>query len=116
MDYGMKFVWVDRPPLGGGPVTLHDDHGAIVAYLHRGAFEEDPDGFMEAFERHCDVNVAGHGWALELPVASGDGRNPVPSRAAHARWRLKSAALLPLTGCAWVAASFSQGLGPVVGS
>jgi hypothetical protein len=110
MPYGMKFVWVDRPPLGSGPVALHDDHGVIVAYLHRGAFEEDPDGFMEAFERHCDRNVAGHGWALELPVASGDGRIPRPPR------HLAAVPWLPLTGCAWIAATFTQGLGPVVGS
>jgi hypothetical protein len=109
MDYGMKFVWVDRPPLGGGPVTLHDDHGAIVAYLHRGAFEEDPDGFMEAFERHCDSNVAGHGWALELPVASGDGRAPRTLR------HLTAVAWLPLTGCAWIAAGALHAAAPVVG-
>lgn len=109
MDYGMEFVWVDRPPLGGGAVTLVDDHGAIVAYLHRGAFEEDPDGVMDALARHCDLNVKGHGWALELPVASGDGRTPFPRHLTAVAW-------LPLTGCAWIAASFAQGLGPALGA
>ena len=104
MDYGLRFKWISGGLPFGGDCHLYDDHGELVWLLDRDAFVEDPDGFMDSLERHGDANTKGHGWRLSLPVAVGDGRSPVPSRHAKTHRRLTSVALLPLTGCAWIAA------------
>lgn len=98
--YGMKFVWVDDGLPLGGDVMLLDDNGEISALLDRRAFHEDPDAFMASFERHCDLNVQGHGWTLSLPVAVGEGFTPIRPPEPRITRHLQSLPILPLTGCA----------------
>lgn len=68
MTYGFRFVWVEDDLPLGGDVSIYDDHGDIVCFLKRRAFEEDPEGFMDTLARHCDANTKGYGWRLSVAV------------------------------------------------
>lgn len=68
MVYGVRFKWVNGGLPYGGDCHVWDDRGRIVVLLDRDSFIEDPDGFMDSLERHCDLNTKGHGWALEIAM------------------------------------------------
>lgn len=52
-----------------------------------------------------------------LPVAVGDGMTPpTPPRAKRGPRHLAAVAVLPLTGCAWIAGMFAEAAAPAIGA
>lgn len=107
----VDYVPVDELP-GGAPMVLAvspDGQHLDVLMSRAASVDEIAAAFQVGYAAmsQCSIGL--------LPVAVGDGAPPAPRRATRGPRHLAAVAVLPLTGCAWIAGRFVEAAGPVLG-